>query len=128
MHKTYLIWGALLAGLAVILGAFGAHGLKKFVEPETIITYQTGVQYHFYHAFALIIAGMLYERFQNNYIHFSGMFFLAGILLFSGSLYAFACLKAMNKPVLSFLGPLTPLGGLLFIAGWILLVIGLLRK
>ncbi|MBD0295248.1 MAG: DUF423 domain-containing protein [Flavisolibacter sp.] len=128
MQKTFLVLASLLAGLGVILGAFGAHGLKKIVGPETVSTYQTGVQYQMYHAFALIVAGILYERFQNNFITYSGVFFLVGIILFSGSLYLLASLKAMNKVGLSGVGILTPIGVIFFIIGWILLLIGILRK
>ena len=128
MQKTYLVLATLLAGLGVVLGAFGAHGLKKIVGPETVSTYQTGVQYQMYHAFALFIAGILYERFQNNFISYAGVFFLIGIILFSGSLYLLASLKAMNRVGLSGIGIITPIGGIFFIIGWILLLIGILRK
>lgn len=128
MHKLFLVLGTVLAGLAVILGAFGAHGLKKLVGPETVSTYQTGVQYQMYHAFALLIIGILYERWQSNLLNFAGFFFLAGILLFSGSLYFLASLKAMNKVGLSGVGLITPVGGLFFIVGWILLLLTILRK
>jgi uncharacterized membrane protein YgdD (TMEM256/DUF423 family) len=117
-----------LAGLSVVLGAFGAHGLKQIVPPETVATYQTGVQYQIYHAFALILVGILYERFPNNFVNYAGMFFIAGIVLFSGSLYLLASLKAMNKVGLSGVGIITPIGGLLFITGWILLLVGIVRK
>jgi uncharacterized membrane protein YgdD (TMEM256/DUF423 family) len=128
MHKVYLVIGTILAGLSVVLGAFGAHGLKQIVPPETVATYQTGVQYQIYHAFALILVGILYERFPNNFVNYAGMFFIAGIVLFSGSLYLLASLKAMNKVGLSGVGIITPIGGLLFITGWILLLIGIVRK
>ena len=128
MHKVYLIIGTVLAGLSVVLGAFGAHGLKQIVPPETVATYQTGVQYQMYHAFALILVGMLYERFPNNSVNLAGMFFIAGIVLFSGSLYLLASLKAMNRVGLSGVGIITPIGGVLFITGWVLLLIGILRK
>ncbi|HEY1112702.1 MAG TPA: DUF423 domain-containing protein [Chitinophagaceae bacterium] len=128
MHKAYLVIGTVLAGLSVVLGAFGAHGLKQIVPPETVATYQTGVQYQIYHAFALILVGILYERFPNNFVNLAGMFFIAGVVLFSGSLYLLASLKAMNRVGLSGVGIITPIGGLLFITGWVLLLIGILRK
>jgi uncharacterized membrane protein YgdD (TMEM256/DUF423 family) len=128
MHKLFLGTGALLAGLGVVLGAFGAHGLKKYVGPETVNTYQTGVQYQMYHAFALMIAGILYERLQSNLINYAGTFFIIGIFLFSGSLYLLASLKAMNKVGVSGIGLITPIGGLMFIIGWILLLIAILKK
>lgn len=128
MHKVYLIIGIVLAGLSVVLGAFGAHGLKQIVPPETVATYQTGVQYQMYHAFALILVGILFERFPNNFVSLAGMFFIAGIVLFSGSLYLLASLKAMNRVATPGVGIITPIGGVLFITGWILLLIGILRK
>lgn len=128
MQKLFLGLGTFLAGLGVILGAFGAHGLKKLVGPETVTTYQTGVQYQMYHAFALLIVGILYERLQSSLLNYAGALFIAGIVLFSGSLYLLASLKAMNKVGLSGLGLITPIGGLFFIAGWILLLVAVLKK
>jgi uncharacterized membrane protein YgdD (TMEM256/DUF423 family) len=128
MHKLFLGLGTFLAGLGVILGAFGAHGLKKLVEPETVATYQTGVQYQMYHAFALLLVGILYERLQSNLLNYAGALFIAGIVLFSGSLYLLVSLKAMNKVTPPWLGPITPVGGVLFIAGWVLLLIAVLKK
>jgi uncharacterized membrane protein YgdD (TMEM256/DUF423 family) len=128
MHKTFLIIAALLAALGVALGAFGAHGLKKIVPPETVNTFQTGVQYQMYHAFALFIAAIVYERFANAYVSNAGWFFFTGIILFSGSLYVLTLLKATNKVGLSGIGAITPVGGLLFIIGWVLLLLGILRK
>ncbi|MER3464062.1 MAG: DUF423 domain-containing protein [Chitinophagaceae bacterium] len=128
MHKTYLIIGSLLAGIAVILGAFGAHGLKKIVAPEAVLSFQTGVQYQMYHAFALLILGILFERFGGNILNLSGILFLVGVLLFSGSIYWATGLIAANKEVPTFVRLITPLGGLAFIGGWLLLLIGLIKK
>jgi uncharacterized membrane protein YgdD (TMEM256/DUF423 family) len=128
MHKLFLGLGTFLAGLGVILGAFGAHGLKKLVGPETVTTYQTGVQYQMYHAFALLIVGILYERLQSSLLNYAGALFIAGIVFFSGSLYLLASLKAMNKVGLSGIGLITPIGGLFFIAGWVLLLVAVLKK
>ena len=128
MQKLFLITGTLLGGLAVALGAFGAHGLKKIVAPETVATYQTGVQYQMYHALALIIAGLLSERIASSFINYAGLFFLGGIVLFSGSLYLIVSMQAMNKTIPAPIGMITPLGGLLFILGWAFLLIGVLKK
>ncbi|RYY99310.1 MAG: DUF423 domain-containing protein [Chitinophagaceae bacterium] len=128
MNKTFLALGSILAGLGVVLGAFGAHGLKKYVGPETITTYQTGVQYQMYHAFALLLVGILFDRFHQGLLGWAGWCFLVGILLFSGSLYALSALKAKEVVGVSGIGIITPFGGLFFIAGWILLVIALLRR
>jgi uncharacterized membrane protein YgdD (TMEM256/DUF423 family) len=128
MHKIHLILGSILAGLGVVLGAFGAHGLKQIVPPETVSSYQTGVQYQMYHAFALLIIGILSERLSSNLVNWAGAFFVLGIVLFSGSLYLLASLKAMNKVGFSGIGIITPIGGLMFIAGWILLLIAIIKK
>jgi|SRR5687768_4730830 len=125
MHKPFLITACILAALAVILGAFGAHGLKQIVPPETVSTFDTGVRYHFYHVFALMITAMLYERSRKGWIKFAGISFIAGIILFSGSLYLLTILKATETVGLSRIGIITPFGGLFFIAGWIALAIAL---
>ena len=128
MQKIFLILGSILGGLGVALGAFGAHGLKKLVPPETVSSYQTGVQYQMYHAFALLIIGILSEKLSRSLINWSGAFFVLGIVLFSGSLYLLASLKAMNKVGVSGIGIITPIGGLCFLAGWAFLLIAILRK
>jgi uncharacterized membrane protein YgdD (TMEM256/DUF423 family) len=128
MQKIFLIIGTILAGLAVALGAFGAHGLKKIVDTETVSIYQTGVQYQMYHALALLAIGILADRISSHWINWAGYFFIGGIVFFSGSLYLIASLKAMNKPVSTGVGILTPLGGLLFILGWTMLLIALIKK
>jgi uncharacterized membrane protein YgdD (TMEM256/DUF423 family) len=126
--KLFLILGTLLAGLAVALGAFGAHGLKKLVDADTVSIYQTGVQYQMYHALALIVVGILIQRGENALMHYAGFFFIAGIVCFSGSLYLLSSFRAINKAVPGFVYPITPLGGILFILGWILLLFALLKK
>lgn len=128
MHKLFLILGSVFGGLGVMLGAFGAHGLKQLVGPETVGTFQTGVQYQMYHAFALLIVGILYERMPHAFLNWAGGLFVGGIILFSGSLYLLAALKAANKVGLSGVGIITPIGGLLFIAGWLLLLMAFLKR
>ena len=128
MQKVFLMLGAFFAGLGVVLGAFGAHGLKQLVGPETVGTFQTGVQYQMYHAFALLFVGLLYERLPASMLNWAGGLFVGGIVLFSGSLYLLAGLKAANKVGLTGIGLLTPIGGLLFIAGWLLVLIALFKS
>ncbi|RPD41564.1 DUF423 domain-containing protein [Chitinophaga barathri] len=128
MHKTFLIWAALLGALAVILGAFGAHKLKELVPPETVSTFQTGVTYQFYHVFALLAVGILYAHTPGPQLVWAGRLFLAGILLFSGSLYVLTLLKATETVGLRGIGAITPIGGLAFIAGWVCLLLGILKK
>ncbi len=126
MNKLYLILGGALSGVGVILGAFGAHGLKS-IAPDSVPTFQTGVQYQMYHAFALLMVGVLSEKFPVKAMNWAGICFLIGILLFSGSLYALTALKASGKVGLGGVGIITPIGGLFFIAGWVALVVGVLK-
>ena len=128
MHKSFLVWATLLGGLAVILGAFGAHKLKELVPMETVSTFQTGVTYQFYHVFALLAVGILYAHIPSPQLVWAGRFFLIGIMLFSGSLYVLTLLKATETVGLRGIGAITPLGGLFFIAGWVALLLGVLRK
>lgn len=113
---------ALLGALAVALGAFGAHGLQQLVEPADILTFNTGVRYHFYHVFALGLAVLLADRpgYALSRLKAACWAWGLGILLFSGSLYLLA-LSDLHAIPTGLLGPITPLGGLCFIAGWILL-------
>lgn len=128
MHKGFLLISTILAALSVILGAFGAHGLKKIVSEEIIPTFETAVRYQFYHVFALLAVAILYEKFSSKYLVYAGNSFLLGILLFSGSLYLITLLKATNTVGLKGIGIITPIGGLFFVAGWILLAIGIMQS
>lgn len=119
MHRTYLKIATLLGAITVIMGAFGAHKLKELLSPEILSSYQTGVTYQFYHTFALLAVGILYKRYQNQWMEWAGRFFLLGIILFSGSLYLLTALQATKEIGLEGFGILTPLGGLLLVAGWI---------
>src|SRR5688572_8315635 len=128
MHKTFLIIAAILGAISVTLGAFAAHGLKKIVPPETVTTFETGVRYQFYHTFAILFVGLLLERMPAQLLVWSGWFFLIGILLFSGSLYLLTALKATQTVGLSGVGIITPFGGLFFIAGWVLMLMGIIKR
>jgi uncharacterized membrane protein YgdD (TMEM256/DUF423 family) len=112
MDKTFLLLGAVAAFLAVALGAFGAHGLRGRLSPEMLAVFETGVRYHMYHALALLLVGLIMGRMSGWLIQTAAWCFVAGILLFSGSLYALA-LSGVTM-----LGAVTPLGGLAFLAGW----------
>lgn len=127
MHKRYLAIGAMFSGIAVALGAFGAHGLQKITSDAAVLhSYQTGVQYQMFHAIALLIVAILFEKFSVKWLRMVANSFIAGILLFSGSLYLLTYLKIQGAAT-SWVGPITPLGGLCFIAGWFLLVLTLLK-
>jgi uncharacterized membrane protein YgdD (TMEM256/DUF423 family) len=128
MHKGFLLTAALLGALAVALGAFGAHGLKKIVEPATISTFETGVRYQFYHVFALLAVAILYEKLPSKWVRYAGHFFIIGILLFSGSLYLLTAIKATGSVGTSSIGLITPLGGLFFIVGWLSLFFGVWKS
>ena len=127
MHKVFLSVGALLGGIAVALGAFGAHGLKKIVPADTVNTFQTGVQYQMYHALALIAVAIIFEKIPAKLMVWAGASFCIGILLFSGSLYLLTILKATGKVGLEGIGIITPFGGLFFIVGWLLLFVGAMK-
>jgi len=128
MHKTYLWTGALTGAIAVSLGAFGAHALKQIVPPDTVSTFQTGVQYQMYHSLALLATGIIYERYPVKFIKWAGICFILGIVLFSGSLYFLTLLKATATVGLQGVGIITPFGGLFFIAAWLFLLFGIARK
>ncbi|HOA38727.1 MAG TPA: DUF423 domain-containing protein [Flavihumibacter sp.] len=121
LTKKMLRSAAVLGALAVILGAFGAHGLKQIVPAESISTFETGVRYQFYHVFALAFCGLFYMHHPSVWVGRAAICFEIGILLFSGSLYLLTALKATSTVGLGGLGIITPIGGLFFIAGWLLL-------
>ena len=128
MQKSYLKLSALLGALSVLLGAFGAHELKKVTTADVLATFHTGVSYQMFHAIALMGVGMLYKRYANSWILWAGRLFVFGVILFSGSLYLLVFLKASKGDGLGDLGFITPIGGLALIAGWICLFIGIPRK
>jgi uncharacterized membrane protein YgdD (TMEM256/DUF423 family) len=115
--KRILILAAISGMLAVTLGAFGAHGLKQIISPEMLEVYKTGVQYQFYHTFALLAVGILMHFNQSRALKWSARFFITGIILFSGSLYA------LTISEIKILGLITPFGGVTWIAAWILLAV-----
>lgn len=120
MHKGFLVTAALLGALSVALGAFGAHTLKETLSAQSLNTFETAVRYQFYHVFALALAGILRGYFPGGRIRFAGILFIVGIILFSGSLYLLIALHDLR-----WLGAITPLGGLCFIAGWVMLALGI---
>lgn len=128
MGKQLFVTASLLAALAVILGAFGAHGLKQLVPTETVTTFETGVRYQFYHVFAIFITGLLHMQWPHRFLKTAYWFFVIGIFLFSGSLYALTLLKATDTVGLSKLGIITPFGGVFFVLGWVMLALGLLKR
>jgi uncharacterized membrane protein YgdD (TMEM256/DUF423 family) len=118
--KTLLVIGSILMALAVAFGAFGAHIVQEMLTPERFEVYQTAVQYHFYHALGLLILGAVqYHAGRSAWLDWSGRLLLAGILIFSGSLYMLTLTDT------GWLGMITPIGGFAFVLGWIALAIGM---
>jgi uncharacterized membrane protein YgdD (TMEM256/DUF423 family) len=116
MMRTFLMLGSINTFLAVALGAFGAHILKERLSTDMLAVFQTGVQYQMYHGLALILIAVLSKQLPNNStMGWSGWLFFAGIILFSGSLYA------LSLSGVKILGAITPLGGLAFLIGWFML-------
>lgn len=118
MSRRFIAAGAILAALAVMAGAFGAHALEGLLTEERLSTYETAVRYHMYHAIALILVGWIGRRRKGAMLQWAGFLFLGGILLFSGSLYALVLTEVL------WLGMITPLGGVAFIVGWLLFARG----
>ena len=119
--KMIISLGAISAMTAVMLGAFAAHALKASLTEQALHVFQTGVQYQFYHSLALLILAIMYRQSPQPMLLWSAGFMLAGILLFSGSLY----LLALSQQ--QWFGPLTPVGGLCFIVAWLLLIVASIR-
>jgi len=114
--KHFMLLGAIFGLLAVTLGAFGAHALKARLPESLLATYEVGVRYQMYHALALFVVAWLVSTGQFRGIHIAGWLFTAGILIFSGSLYALA-LSGLRM-----LGAITPIGGVCFLAGWLWII------
>lgn len=124
MQKTFGIIASLYGLLAVVLGAFGAHALKTKLDDYHHAIYEKAVSYQFYHVIALFAVVFLSTKIETKSLSLAGWFFTAGILFFSGSLYLLATSELLGIQSLTpILGPITPLGGLCFIIGWILLII-----
>ncbi len=128
MHKGFIKTAALLGAVSVILGAFAAHLLKEKISDYAVNIFETGVRYQFYHVFGLLAAGILYKEFPGKFIKWSGILFIIGIILFSGSLYCLMYIKGTVMPGYKWIGAITPIGGLSFILGWIFLFLGLFKK
>mgnify|MGYP002841825335 CR=1 FL=1 len=117
-QQIFIITGALFGMLAIIFGAFGAHALKKILSEDQLKSFETGVKYQMYHAIALVTLGFNYQ-FSTSAMYWC---FTLGIILFSFSIYGLVLSDAKEKK-LRFLGPVTPIGGLLFVIGWLLVII-----
>ena len=125
--RTLIVAACVAGGLAVILGAFGAHALKARLTADQLQSFETGVRYQMYHAFALFACAWLLDRGAPG-AGTAGTLMLAGICLFSGSIYLLATRTLLGIEGWRWLGPITPLGGLCFIAGWVMLLIAISKN
>lgn len=127
--RFHIICGLFLACVGVVIGAFAAHGLKPLLSLKEVYNFETGVKYQFYHAFALIVLGLLGAHFPKGEKSFklAGFLFFIGILLFSGSLYLLST-QSLFKISIPLLGPITPIGGSFLIFGWFFTALGVLKK
>ncbi|WP_026695943.1 DUF423 domain-containing protein [Peribacillus kribbensis] len=119
--KVFLLAGAINAFLAVALGAFGAHGLEGKISDKYLEVWKTGVQYQMFHAAGLLIIGLLMGKIQGSLLGTAGWLMLAGIILFSGSLYV------LSVTGIKVLGAITPLGGISFLAAWVLIMVAVYK-
>jgi uncharacterized membrane protein YgdD (TMEM256/DUF423 family) len=121
MDRVFFAVGAVSAFVGVAVGAFGAHGLKNRLDAEALAVFEVGVRYQMYHAFALVAAAWAWARWPGTLAVAGGWLFVAGTLVFSGSLYA------LSLTGVRWLGAITPLGGLAFLAGWLCLAVHVWR-
>lgn len=132
LSKYFIPIAAFLGALTVALGAFGAHALKAVLSPAALTTYETAVRYQMYHLVALLITGILFNKStlpkQQKLLSRAGLFFIDGIVLFSGSLYFIVAKPFLGIEGLPWVGVVTPMGGLLWIVAWVLLGLSQLQS
>ena len=122
MGKTIISAGAIFMALAVAIGAFGAHALESLLTADQLQTYNSGVEYHFYHALGLLLVGIISSHAPSKQLKWSALLLGLGIILFSGSLYVLAVSG------IRWIGAITPVGGISFIAGWVMLFVAIRKK
>ncbi|WP_367866288.1 DUF423 domain-containing protein [Pedobacter sp. WC2423] len=127
MNRKIILTASFFGAVAVILGAFGAHSLKNVVAADQLAIWSKGVEYQFYHTFALLFLST-FARFRNKLVDFAYYSFTVGIIFFSGSLYLLATREVLQLSWVNIVGPITPLGGLLLITGWIFLFFAALKN
>jgi uncharacterized membrane protein YgdD (TMEM256/DUF423 family) len=127
MNRRIILTASFFGAVAVILGAFGAHSLKNVLSADQLAIWTKGIEYQFYHTFALLFLST-FGRFRTKLVDFSYFCFTIGIVLFSGSLYLLSTRAVTNIGFVNILGPVTPLGGLLLVAGWAMLFFAALKN
>ncbi len=125
MQRTFFRTAAILAMFSVILGAFGAHVLKEYLTEQSLDSFQTATTYMMNHAIALFIVGKMYRHYKKKTMVWAGNFFVMGIIMFSGSIYLSIVLKFLGYEKLTLVNLITPVGGLMFILGWLMLFISI---
>ncbi|WP_285009059.1 DUF423 domain-containing protein [Pedobacter faecalis] len=125
MNKQILVAASLLGALSVVLGAFGAHGLRSLISEAELATWAKAVEYQFYHTLVLLFLSKSGNR--STLVRWCYRCFVSGIVLFSGSLYLLATRSATGFAFASYLGPVTPIGGVLLIVGWLMLFLSALK-
>ena len=127
MNRRIILTASFFGAVAVILGAFGAHSLKNVLSADQLAIWTKGIEYQFYHTFALLFLST-FARFRTKLVDLSYVCFTAGMVLFSGSLYLLATRDITHIGFMNIIGPITPLGGLLLVSGWVLLFLGALKN
>ena len=127
MNRRIILTASFFGAVAVILGAFGAHGLKNLIPADAFTIWAKGVEYQFYHTFALLFLST-FARFRTKLVDIAYYCFTIGIILFSGSLYLLATREILHLNFVDFIGPVTPVGGLLLVAGWAFLFFAALKN
>jgi len=125
MQRTFFRTAAIIAMISVMLGAFGAHALKEHLTEQALASFQTATTYMMTHAVALFIVGMMYRHYKKKAMVWSGNFFVMGIIMFSGSIYLRIALSYLGYDKLTIVNIITPVGGVLFILGWLMLFISI---
>lgn len=127
MNRRIILTASFFGAVAVIFGAFGAHSLKNVLSADALAIWTKGIEYQFYHTFALLFLST-FARFRTKLVDLSYLCFTIGIVFFSGSLYLLATRGILHLNFVNFIGPITPVGGLLLAAGWILLFFAALKN
>jgi len=127
MKNLQLTIAAIIGFLGVALGAMGAHALKDELGPVGVNSYLTGVRYLFYHVFAIMLMHALSGKISDKFAKLAGRFFIVGIVFFSGSIFLLSTIPVHGIEGIRALGPITPIGGLLFMVGWLLAAVGIVR-
>ena len=125
MHRYLIRIGAILGALSVMFSAFSAHFLQPIMSSKDFYSFQTAINMEFFHSIGLMILGILGKRYPTPYINWSGIRFIVGIVLFSGSIYLLTLAGSIFDTKISMVGLITPVGGLLLFAGWVMLLLGI---